>query len=115
MSYVAPSPAMAITSMCSWLILPFLLRALIAASIPEAFAATFSNAVWSQGRPQEVYGYIEPTISIQPVACVTIVGPRRDFITKRSTVAGPHPAQALWPERNNSGLRAISCAVNVHS
>src|SRR3990170_2589132 len=52
---------------------------------------------------------------MQPVASVTIVGPRVAFIINRNTVAGPQPAQALCPERNKSGFSAISFVVNFHS
>jgi hypothetical protein len=52
---------------------------------------------------------------MQPVASVTIVGPRVPFIINLSTVAGAQPAQALCPDRNKSGFSAITFVVNFHS
>ena len=41
---------------------------------------------------------------MQPVASVTIVGPRVAFIINLSTVAGAQPAHALCPDKNKSGF-----------
>src|SRR4030042_5115088 len=52
---------------------------------------------------------------MQPVASVTIVGPRVAFIINLITVAGTQPAQALCPDKNKSDFSAISFVVNFHS
>ena len=44
------------------------------------------------------------TTSMQPVELVAMIGPLAAFIIKRRTIAGPHPAQALCPEANFSGI-----------
>ena len=70
---------------------------LTAASIPEATAEAFSNRVWIQGTRQEVVGYGEETISMQPVAFDMMTFRPRALVTSLIARASPQPIQARWP------------------
>src|SRR3990170_1096095 len=55
------------------------------------------------------------TTSMQPVAFVAIVGPRRAFSICLYVMVAPHPAHARCPGIKTSGFSAKSLIVNFHS
>ena len=67
------------------------------ASTPDATAQVFSNRVCIQGSRHDVVGKGEDTISMQPVALVTITSLPSALTTNRTASASAHPTQARCP------------------
>ncbi len=108
MSNVPPSPAIAMTSTLSYNSLLVFFIALIAASIPLATAAAFSNAIWIHGIAQLVYGNIVVATSKHPVALTIIVGPLSANPSNLTIIGTEQPAHILCP--GNSMGRLVSAS-----
>ena len=71
---------------------------------PDATDAAFSKRTCIQGIFHEVVGYWLVVTSMQPVALQMTVFLPAALKRRRIAIAGPQPAQVLWPGANSSSF-----------
>src|SRR6266568_1359668 len=97
MSAALPSPAMTMMFGYGPGCLPLRIIASYPAAMPEVNDPPLAIGVCAHGTVYGVHRYVELATYMQPVGPASTLSLPAAFSTHRYWIAGPHPAQVLWP------------------